>query len=214
MTDTILATLARLGGPNTRAAVERVTDAAGLMGSEPLAVQKAVPKRQAEFAAGRRAARAALAGLGHQTRAIPAGEDRAPIWPDTVVGAITHDAGLAAALVANTQDCTAIGLDMAEAAPFPVHLRDRILITQSERALGDLDARAVFSAKEALFKALYPSVRQFFGFEAAEVMPDLATETFTARLSAPLGDHVAGTCYNGRLAITDDRLLATLVILR
>lgn len=214
MSDAVLTALVRLGGPNTRAAVEQVTDVAGLIDPEPRAILKAVPKRQAEFAAGRRAARAALASLGHQARAIPAGEDRAPVWPDTVVGAITHDAGLAAALVADAQNCAGVGLDMAEAAPFPVHLRDRILITRAERALDDLDARAVFSAKEALFKALFPSVRQFFGFEAAEVMPDLAAETFTARLTVPLGAHVAETLYKGGLGIADGRLLATLVIAR
>ena len=214
MTDRVLAALVRLVGANAHAAVELVSDETGLIGSEPKAIAKAVPKRQNEFAAGRRAARAALRKLGHTDVPIPAGEDRAPLWPKGVFGAITHDDGLAAALVAKAEDCDGVGIDIAEAAPFPRHLRERILISEAERALNDLDARAVFSAKEALFKALYPAAQTFFGFEAAEVIPDFAGETFSARLTQAVGTHAVGSRFNGGLTIADNRLLATLIVSR
>ena len=212
MTDVILATLARLSGPDTRVAVELVGGPEGLIGREVHDIRKAVPKRQAEFAAGRRAARRALAALGQPDTAIPSRADRAPEWPEGVVGAITHDAGLAAAMLAEATSCGGVGLDIAEATPFPTHLRDRILITDSERALDDLEARAVFSAKEALYKALYPSVQAFFGFDAAEVVPDLGAERFSARLTLPLGPYPKGAAFTGGLAVAETRMLATLVL--
>lgn len=212
MTDVILATLARLSGPHTRVAVEPVTGPEGLLGREVQDIRKAVPKRQAEFAAGRRAARRVLAALGQPDIAIPSRADRAPEWPKGFVGAITHDAGLAAAMVAEAASCGGVGLDIAEAAPFPSHLRDRILITDTERALGGLEARAVFSAKEALYKALYPSVRAFFGFDAAEIAPDLGAERFSARLTLALGPYPRGTTFTGGLAVAETRMLATLVL--
>ena len=67
--------------------------AGDLLGPERDAVTGATPGRVGEFAAGRVAARAALAGLGDgPSRARRDG--RRPRWPAGVVGSITHCAGL------------------------------------------------------------------------------------------------------------------------
>src|SRR5215470_6495909 len=56
-----------------------------LLPEEARHVEKAVPKRRLEFAAGRRCARLALARLGLPPGPILAGADRAPCWPSEVV---------------------------------------------------------------------------------------------------------------------------------
>src|SRR3984893_9355145 len=60
-------------------------------------VARAVPKRIAEFAAGRACARAALAEFGVREFALRAAPDRQPLWPEGFIGSIAHTAGLRAA---------------------------------------------------------------------------------------------------------------------
>jgi hypothetical protein len=59
----------------------------------------AVPRRRAEFAAGRACARAALRRLGINGWPLLVGSKREPLWPAGVVGSITHTDGLVAAAV-------------------------------------------------------------------------------------------------------------------
>ena len=182
----------------------------GLFPEETPAIARAIPKRQAEFAAGRRAARAALAELGHPATAIPVGERRAPLWPEGTIGAITHDRGAALAAVLPADAALGIGIDLTEAAPLPGKTRTEILPFETEQGFDDLTARAGFSAKESLFKALFPSIRDYFGFSAARVTPDLETGLFQIELTRPLGPFTAGETWQGRIAQHDQWLLTAL----
>lgn len=49
-----------------------------------------------------------------------------------------------------------------------VNLRN-IFLTEPEKALSPLEAFIAFSAKEALFKMIFPLAQEFFGFETAAV---------------------------------------------
>jgi 4'-phosphopantetheinyl transferase EntD len=49
-----------------------------------------VEKRWREFAAGRSCARKALAASGHAPVAVLQGAGREPVWPQGIVGSITH----------------------------------------------------------------------------------------------------------------------------
>lgn len=183
---------------------------AGLLAGEADHLARAVPKRRAEFAAGRRAARMALEGLGHAAQAIPVGTGRAPAWPEGIQGSITHDRGVAlAAVVAGG---AGIGIDLTEAADLPGDTRRVILPHDEEGGLSDLEARAGFSAKESLFKALFPCVETHFGFDAAVVWPDLDAGHFTVRLTGPLGPYEAGRVFGGHVAVIDGVLLTALRI--
>ena len=78
----------------------------------PASIQRSVAKRQAEFLAGRLCARAALLHLDG-TCATPAiGEDRAPVWPAHIAGAITHSNGRAGAVVALKSEWQGLGIDL------------------------------------------------------------------------------------------------------
>jgi 4'-phosphopantetheinyl transferase EntD len=203
--------LARHLGDQISVADSAVTDASGLMDAEHAAVVKAVDKRRFEFAAGRRAARSALSAFGMAEVAIPAGADRAPIWPPGILGSITHDDGIAMALVGRTKTIAAIGIDLTKAEPLPGKTRSTILRAE-EKDLNELEARAVFSVKECLFKTLHPDVQTFFGFDAAIVRPNIAQGSFTATLTCDLDPYAAGSEFRGTLLHQDQRFVAALVL--
>jgi 4'-phosphopantetheinyl transferase EntD len=213
MTATSIETvLSEMLGPGIGLGIETVSGADGLRPVEAIAVSKAVPKRVAEFAAGRRAARKALGAIGHEASDLPTGPDRAPVWPKGVTGTITHDGDLALAAAARLEDVRSLGLDLTEAAPLPGGTRERILRHVAEEGLTDLEARVVFSAKESLFKALSPHVGFVFGFSAAAVRPDIERGSFEACLLQPLGPFQPGQVWHGRLAIEGGRLVTGLVL--
>lgn len=211
MSAALLAAIKALAGPRLAVAVEPVDSDNGLFPDEAKAVAQAISKRRAEFAAGRRAARRALAALGEPEVCIPAAPDRRPLWPKGLTGSISHDAGLAIAAVALTRDFRGIGMDLTVARPLPPGV-DREILTDDERHLGGLEACMVFSAKETLFKALYPDVGVFFGFDAAEIRPDLARGKFAAKLRRNLGPWPAGQCFHGGAALCGAHLVTFLRI--
>src|SRR5690606_13013148 len=57
----------------------------------PAEIAAARPRRRAEYAAGRIAARAALRRLTGQAALIGMGPDRLPLWPKGTIGSISHN---------------------------------------------------------------------------------------------------------------------------
>lgn len=156
----IPASLRGLLPPGVGIALRRLTDAAPpLWPGEAEAVARAVPARQREFASGRAAARAAMAGVGWPAQALPAGPDRAPLWPAGLVGSISHTRSWAGAVVAQQSDWAGIGFDLEPATPMPDDLAAMVLAPGDQP--GDLlppalAAKLIFSVKEAAFKAQFP----------------------------------------------------------
>lgn len=150
---------------------------------------RAVDKRRREFAGGRAAARTALAALGlDPPPPVPAAADRAPIWPEGVVGAITHTRSDALAAVARRADCGGLGLDLEHLGGLRRLDVARQVADADERAWIGADLRrllAVFSAKESIYKALYPRHGRYFGFGAVTLTPTDAG--FEATLNEALG---------------------------
>jgi 4'-phosphopantetheinyl transferase EntD len=127
------------------------------------------PDRLAELATGRECARRALReiGIDDPDRAILADEHGAPVWPEGVVGSISHTAGWTGAVAARRTrqaGIASIGLDAEVAAPLPVGAlevvasdRERLALARLGRADAHIPWDAVlFSAKEAAYKASYP----------------------------------------------------------
>lgn len=163
----------RIGPPGRLAWGVAVSGEAELFPEESLAVLRAVPRRRAEFAAGRLAARRAMAKLGAPATEIPAGPDRAPVWPQGIVGSISHSDGLCVAVVGFAHDVEALGVDIEADAPLDPALIPEICLSEELETLPEAarpaQARRVFSAKEAAYKAHYPRARRIFGFHALSV---------------------------------------------
>jgi 4'-phosphopantetheinyl transferase EntD len=145
------------------------------------AIARAVAKRGTEFRRGRACARAALAQLGVPAGAIPVGVKREPLWPAGYIGSITHCAGLVAAVAAPRDLIAAVGLDAEPARPLPEGT-ERLILNPVERqnqgnALFDT---AVFTAKEAIHKALFPLTGVRLDFLDVVVRLDRAQGRFLA----------------------------------
>ncbi|WGL15716.1 4'-phosphopantetheinyl transferase superfamily protein [Microbulbifer bruguierae] len=145
----------------------------------PESIARAVPKRQAEFLAGRYAAAMALQHLApvvDRGLQVGIGEKRNPLWPNGVVGSISHVGTVAVCAVSHGTDKDYLGIDVEvlmsarvcrEIAAIVANRQERELL--KAHGLSDRVALTlIFSAKESLFKALYPSVKDYFGFEVAE----------------------------------------------
>lgn len=142
----------------------------------PPHIAQSVPKRQAEFLAGRLCARAALSVLGRGALTVGIGAHREPLWPPGVVGSISHNGNFAAAVACPEQSMAGIGIDieniigedtraaMAELVVSPAEL-DFLLAAGTGLSL-DCLLTLVFSAKESFFKAAFTQVRGYFDFDA------------------------------------------------
>jgi hypothetical protein len=73
-------------------------------------------KRLRELQCGRFYAKQALSELGVSNVDLPIGRNRAPIWPDQIIGSITHvqrgASGYCAAAVARREEVSALGIDL------------------------------------------------------------------------------------------------------
>lgn len=159
-----------------------------------------VSKRRSEYLAGRRCARTALQQLGlTPVPDIPAGADRSPQWPSDVAGSISHSDGIAAAVVAYKRDISHLGLDLERCIAADIYptIQQQILIDKDRQIPHAMRPEQfltlLFSAKEALFKAIFPDVRYIFGFEAAGLV-SLAQD----RLILELQQDLAGRWEQGR----------------
>ncbi|MCK0093988.1 4'-phosphopantetheinyl transferase superfamily protein [Yoonia sp. F2084L] len=183
--DGVRAALQRMLGPDVGVGVVDPREGEGdLWPNEAEIIARAVPKRRAEFAAGRQAAREAMQVQGVKPTAILQGADRAPLWPKRMVGSIAHCDTCAIAAVAWDGDHQTLGIDVEPATPLASDLIDILctgherdwLHTQSEPGLA---AKMIFSAKEAVYKAQYPLTHRVIGFDAVTLT--LASDRFEVR---------------------------------
>jgi len=178
-------------------------------------IDRAAPGRRREYAAGRLLAHSLLGSLGAAAAPLLNGPDRAPAWPAGYVGSISHCPTLCAVVVASGSDICAIGVDVepalalgADIEPLVLTARDRHSIARLPPRIRPLGGRLVFSAKEAFYKALYPTTGVFLDFTQAWVTFG-AEESFIVATSAPLprlpassGPPVGRYCIEGPHLVT------------
>lgn len=133
-------------------------------------------RRIQDFAAGRLCARQALHELGIDGFSLLPGPDRQPLWPDSVVGSITHTVGYTAAVVAWSRDVRSLGVDSEQVGAVRPDLWPQICtplelerLRQLEPGDGVTAAALLFVAKEAFFKCQFPLAREWLDFDAVTV---------------------------------------------
>ncbi len=175
----------------------------------------AAQRRRLSFALGRAAARDALAELGVASVAIGRGPAGEPVWPDGFVGAITHSGDLAIAIAGRRSDYAGLGVDLEQLSPGLSTRAARLVCTPSEMAwVGDAGTTAratlLFSAKEAVFKALFPIERIWLGFGDAELEWHAERCAFEARLLKSAGSlHPIGSVLQVACTLTGAEVLST-----
>lgn len=150
-------------------------------------------KRRQDFTLGRCAARYALtrAGGGNNTPVLR-GEGREPIWPTGLVGSISHGSGFGVAAVAPQHIIPALGLDIqAIEDRYSDDLiarfadPDEFDWVRSDASKRTERAVKLFSAKESVFKALYPLGKVWFAFDVAHLTPIGSEDGFMAQVRLP-----------------------------
>jgi 4'-phosphopantetheinyl transferase EntD len=176
-------------------------DPGALYPEEARHVQKAVPKRIEEFAAGRLCARLLLHEFGIHNFAIEVGAHRQPLWPEELVGSITHTAGFCAAVVAPKKYLRSVGIDTEIAGSVRTTLWRGICTPAETTWLGSLPefeqlaaATLIFSAKEAFYKCQFALTQERLGFQDVSVgLPEWGEKRgafwISANRSIELGMH-------------------------
>lgn len=149
--------------------------------------------RLREFASGRAYAKQALAMLGVDNVELPVGPDRLPVWPDGLLGSITHaridgHRSYVAAAVAKVRSVAALGIDL-EYAPILPEIWHYVL-TERERAdvlalpeqARCTQVRRIWCAKEAAIKALGRPLDML----SLDIERDPASDGFLAKLSVQI----------------------------
>jgi enterobactin synthetase component D len=155
---------------------------------------------------------------------LPIGRDGAPVWPTGVVGSITHIDRFVCAAAALARDAEGLGIDVEPVlSRHRMSLVERCIATRAELAAvtaqAHLDRAAaltlVFSAKEALYKCLYPLVGRVFDFLEADVEDVDTAGHVTMRVLADLSSEWrAGSRVGGRFEIVADRVFTAVVLVR
>lgn len=187
----------------------------------PSSIKKAVNKRQAEFLAGRVVAKVALieAGFSHPNLPdIGFCQNRCPAWPRRYVGSITHSSTDAICVLSNNKNYLGVDIEdilSRESASQISHLvhNDCELNLLSTGSFSEAEAiTIIFSAKESLFKALYPSINVYFNFDSARVVSvDMCNRTLRLQLVDEFVEkHGIKAVYDCRF-LTLDKAVITLI---
>ncbi|MFB6673502.1 4'-phosphopantetheinyl transferase [Streptomyces sp. NPDC056390] len=202
-------------------------EAAGavLFPEERAYVAGAAATRRREFGEVRHCARRALGALGIRPLPLVPGADRAPRWPDGVVGSMTHCPGYRAAAVASRTRLLSLGIDAEPHEPLPEGVLGLVADPVERAALARL-ARThprvhwdtlLFSAKESVFKAWFPLMGSWLDFTDARLHFHPRDAAFDVRVRVPAppasplpGQSTITPCFKGSWRIARG-ILATSV---
>ncbi|GGO83333.1 hypothetical protein GCM10011348_26850 [Marinobacterium nitratireducens] len=165
-----------------------------LFESERKLVKNCVAQRRREFATGRHCARLAMSRLIVERHPILKDPSGAPLWPEGMVGSISHTRGLVVAVVAERCKMRAVGVDVEyRKRPFPVDVLEYICVPEERSWLKSLPSEAMelsafilFSAKESFYKACYGLSGFSPDFKEVRIEIDIGKGIFNVFLSKPI----------------------------
>ncbi|KLU16485.1 4'-phosphopantetheinyl transferase [Xenorhabdus sp. GDc328] len=188
----------------------------------PSQLQNAVNKRRAEYLAARYCTQQVLNRLGYSGFQVTNAQDRSPIWPDNICGSISHSASCAIALAASCNQYRIMGVDIEQ------EIKSDTIKSVSSSIITDNEVKLLtecpfpfaqaftlaFSIKESLFKALYPHVKRFFDFHAAEITSiNCSDYAISIKLLQTLSDEYrAGSQFHGNFALMPQQQVLTYIV--
>jgi 4'-phosphopantetheinyl transferase EntD len=191
-----------------------------LTAEEMISVAQAVPRRRLEFAMGRTCARAAMATLGYARSPLPRGQDRMPMWPDGLIGSITHTDTWAAAAVARREEgFSAVGIDLEPANELSTDLWPSICLPGEQATFAaisgmtpGLAAHLVFCMKEAAFKCQFAVSGAMLDFADFAIDADSDAGIFSATFRKNAAPFRVGNRLVGRFAVSDGHIASAVVL--
>ena len=179
-------------------------------------------KRRTEFTLGRIYAHGTLSRFGLESEPILRNtETREPTWPDSVWGSITHSAGFAAVAVGLKKEIKGVGIDLesfSRSVDFKIRRHvcvdselewlESLPTKQANRAL-----RIIFSAKESIFKCIYPGTKTYLSFKDAAVSVNETEKNFSFIIFKSFPGIIQhGIPHHGRYSEIDKTLLTSVYI--
>ena len=179
-------------------------------------------KRKQLFMQGRLAAHQALEKLGVQNHGpILRAERKRPLFQRGIVGSITHSDTTAAAIVGKETDWRGLGIDIENiftslepaiiakiCGPSERMFFESLLKAEQAKA-----ATIFFSAKEAIYKCVFPVIETFFGFHDATLYPNEDTSEIEVVLSPKIAAMLGDTIQLKVFAQTEDKRVCTVATL-
>ena len=172
-------------------------------------------RRRAEYLAGRYAAQLLLQKTGYAGFALHRNPDRTPLWPADICGTISHaeDTVFCALHRSFSTDGVGIDVEYLMTSRRAALVQNAILTSQESAVLTclPLERRVTlaFSAKESLFKAIYPRLLRPFDFHASE---SLSIEASSRLLVMRLCSHLSaafpkGRCFTAQYRQESDKII-------
>lgn len=183
----------------------------------PRRLANASDQRRAEYLAGRIGAQKLLQHFDSSLCAPLMADDRAPSWPSSFCGAISHDRDFASAAVIKMHHGR-VGIDIESLSPKIAldtisqriaSAREIDTLANSRDLLSDHVLPLLFSAKESAYKAFPRDLQQhldFHSIELREIDPHLQQFTFSLTLTLN-HEYEAGFRFNGWYTFLGNRVL-------
>ena len=185
-----------------------------LFAAERAETDSMVDKRKYAFSSGRYFAHLALATLGYERAAILRLK-RAPQWPHKLRGSISHSERIAGTFLTNSLQ--GVGLDIEKCGRVSQALFTKLFHPSEQQLIAsntsDTDmATAIFSAKEAVYKAAYPIGGTYIGFLEVELDMHPHLHKFEARYLTDNGTNSVINRGQGYWIEFEDHILTLFII--
>lgn len=174
---------------------------AELSRGEAQVVAKSIIKRRSEYSTGRWLARHLLSRFEVTNYELLPDPDRQPIWPDRLVGSITHSDAIAVVAVANKSLFSSLGIDIEKKDRVSCELIPRLLTSFEQQRYADIDPTLIYSAKEACYKYLFPLLGHYVDYLDVEVVLGPSDSSFALR---DVGNSAVGQIVDNALGYVTD----------
>ncbi len=193
---------------------------ATLLPEERKIVETVVQKRREEFSTGRFCAHTAMCKLYPDIKPQPLlpGTKREPLWPNKLIGSISHSADSCLAVVSSDSWIKSLGVDIEKREGIKPGVRDLICLPEELSMLGEYQEnpeawKLIFSAKESVYKALFPIAEKWIGFSDAKLQFDFEEQCFTAEMDKSLElPNDVGSLVSGRFSISANYILTVVEV--
>lgn len=159
----------------------------------PPTLLKSHNTRKCHFFTGQYISKIALNDLKSDSLTVQRHEDGYPLWPNRFSGSISHTKGLACCAISNTIKFVGVDVQIKIADSALLLIENRALSSDEQHHIASTNVfdqstavTLIFSAKEAIFKAIYPNVRIMFSFDTLKLIPPFNNELLTFELTHSL----------------------------
>lgn len=135
-------------------------------------VKRFAQTRRAQYMSSRFALKHLFKKYGLDLTSLESDQDGVPLYPQHISACLSHTYNYSVAISSSLD--IHLGVDIEKIiSPARIEVMRNKILHKNDLALSDQQLREmtlIFSAKESLFKALFPTVRCFFGFEEASCL--------------------------------------------